>query len=398
MSCCYRLLSVLLFLLPVISANFSWAENGSVQLISQQLNTPDWFTAQPDNQLPVAFHQERFDQLPVKRRILVIYSKASSAYDQAFQTISQSFRQHRLQAGYLIINYRQQPELATALLGDSTFDLTFIAGSKATTALYTSQPKPAMPVVTVTAKDPVLQGLIDNYKAPSKTGQPKGQRHSYAFTSLNIRPESLTSYLQTLNPNLSAIGIVYGSSNQSALTTQVQPLMRAAAKAGIEVKAISINADFPETSLGRKIPATLDSFRAIDPKLNNTLLWLTGSTLLFSHLDQINDIAGNVPVLTAVPDLISSDKSSPMLSIGIGFDSNAALAALYGRQILMGRVTPDQLPVGELSPPDIAINFRKVEESGWRIPIRMFELATILFNKNGQPVHRRGIPVEQTPH
>ena len=84
-----------------------------------------------------------------------------------------------------------------------------------------------------------------------------------------------------------------------------------------------------------------------------------------------------------------------MLSIGISFESNAALAALYGRQILTGRHSPGQLPVGELSPPDIAINFKKVAESGWKIPVRMFELATILYNSNGQPVNRGGMQLEQ---
>ncbi|MGY0217430.1 ABC transporter substrate-binding protein [Endozoicomonadaceae bacterium StTr2] len=360
-------------------------------------NKPAWFGANTTIQ-PVAFSLTDFRKITAKQKVLFVYSKASSAYDQAFITITQAFRRYQQDVGYLVVNFRQQPELVRQLMQQPEFNLAFVAGSKATSALYTSQLKPAMPVVSVTAKDPVLMGLRESYDAPSGlTGSralpPEKQR--YAFTSLNIRAESLVSYLQTLNPNLVSIGIVYGSSNQSALKTQVQPLVQAARASGIHVNVISIDASDPEASLQQEIPAALANSRKVDPELKQTLLWLTGSTLLFSRLEQIDALASRVPVLSAVPDLVSSQPGSPMLSIGISFESNAALAALYGRQILTGRHTPGQLPVGELSPPDIAINFKKVAESGWTIPLRMFELATILYNSNGQPVNRGGMQLEQ---
>ncbi|MCL6272131.1 hypothetical protein M3P05_19610 [Sansalvadorimonas sp. 2012CJ34-2] len=384
-----RLQSLLALLLvtALTFSQFSQAEE-SVE------DNPEWFGVTVNGQWPVSFSERSFQSVEAEKKILFIYSKASSAYDQAFATIARSFQQHLLGASYLVVNFRQQPELARQLLLQEGFDLAFIAGSKATSELYGSQINPAMSVVTVTAKDPVLLGLIDSYEAPNTAPGQKDHRHQYAFTSLNVRPEILTSYLQTLNPRMMHIGMIYSSNNSSARTTQVLPVIAAARKVGIDVHPIAIEADQPEASLAEQIPRALATFREKDPGLVNSLIWITGSTLLFSRLEQINQLADGVPVLTAVPDLVSSKPESPMLAIGIGFQSNAALAAVYGRQILADRVTPAQLPVGELSPPDIAINFQKVEESGWRIPVRMFELATILFNKNGQPVNRRGMQVE----
>ena len=232
-------------------------------------------------------------------------------------------------------------------------------------------------------------------KLPLKTADSQRQ---YAFTSLNIRAEILTSYLKTLNPQLMHMGMIYSSDNQSAWTTQVLPMIAAARRAGIDAQPIAIDPMHIDQSLETYINKALARFRERDHHLDNSLLWITGSTLLFTKLKQIDQLADGIPVLTAVPDLVSSKPESPMMAAGISFKSNAALAAFYGRQILSGKVTPSQLPVGELSPPDIAINFQKVEESGWRIPIRMFELATILFNKDGQPVNRRGMQVELFQH
>ena len=119
------------------------------------------------SQWRVAFSNPTFRQLQAEKNILFIYSKASSAYDQAFTTIARSFQQHRLDVSYLVINFSEQPKLTQQLLLNSQFDLAFIAGSKATSALYRQQPNTAMPVVTVTAKDPVLLGLLDSYEAPA---------------------------------------------------------------------------------------------------------------------------------------------------------------------------------------------------------------------------------------
>ena len=285
---CKRLLPLVLlcFLSGISIADEHIAADESAVPVNN--NKPSWFgantTGSPATNSPVAFTLMEYRKIRAKQKVLFVYSKASSAYDQAFSTITRLFDRYQLDTSYLVVNFRQQPEQVKQLMQQPGFDLTFVAGSKATSALYTSQLKPAMPVVSVTAKDPVLMGLREDYGAPADTTgnhtlPPEKQR--YAFTSLNIRAESLVSYLQTLNPNLVSIGIVYGSSNQSALKTQVQPLALAARASGIHVNVISIDASAAEVSLEQEIPAALANSRKVDPELRQTLLWLTGSTLLF---------------------------------------------------------------------------------------------------------------------
>jgi len=46
--------------------------------------------------------------------------------------------------------------------------------------------------------------------------------------------------------------------------------------------------------------------------------------------------------------------------------------------------------VGVVSPPDIAINFRKAREIGLKIPFSFVEGANYIFDYDGKPVRHRG--------
>jgi len=74
------------------------------------------------------------------------------------------------------------------------------------------------------------------------------------------------------------------------------------------------------------------------------------------------------------------------MAIGISFESNAHLAAIYGVDILQGRVKAGDLKVGVVSPPDIAISFLKAREIGLRVPFSFFESASFVYDYDGHPV------------
>ena len=78
--------------------------------------------------------------------------------------------------------------------------------------------------------------------------------------------------------------------------------------------------------------------------------------------------------------------SQAVLSIGISFESNAHLAAVYASDILMGGKKAGELRVGIVSPPDIAINFRKAREIGMKIPFAFFESAGTVYDYDGRRV------------
>jgi putative ABC transport system substrate-binding protein len=97
--------------------------------------------------------------------------------------------------------------------------------------------------------------------------------------------------------------------------------------------------------------------------------------------------------MSAVPVVVREGDDSAVLSIGIGFESNANLAALYALDILAGRAVPGRLKVGIVSPPDIAINFRCARQIGLDIPISFFESAYDIYDYEGRLARRSGEPV-----
>ncbi len=56
---------------------------------------------------------------------------------------------------------------------------------------------------------------------------------------------------------------------------------------------------------------------------------MTGSTSVFREIATINAHAGRAAVLSAVPDVVRGGDDSAVLSIGISFESNAHVAAVY---------------------------------------------------------------------
>jgi putative ABC transport system substrate-binding protein len=97
-----------------------------------------------------------------------------------------------------------------------------------------------------------------------------------------------------------------------------------------------------------------------------------------------------VPVISAVPEIVKPGDDSAAISIGISFESNAHLAAVYGADVLLGRVAAGDLRVGIVSPPDIAINFRKTREIGMAVPFRFFESASYIYDYEGRAVRTVG--------
>jgi putative ABC transport system substrate-binding protein len=79
-----------------------------------------------------------------------------------------------------------------------------------------------------------------------------------------------------------------------------------------------------------------------------------------------------------------------VLSIGVSFESNAHIAAVYGIEILTNGADAGALKVGLVSPPDIAINFLRAREIGLKIPFRFFESASIVYDRAGRIVRDKG--------
>ena len=320
------------------------------------------------------------------KRVLVLYTKPSSAYDTAIGTIVQVFAAKQIAADFSVVNMRSdqaagQQALARAVA--ARFDLVFSMGSDATAFVFGHFRNGPIPVVSVSSKDPVLLGQARDYTSGSGT--------NIAYTSLNVPIEVQMTYLKALKPQLQQIGVLYAASNASAIETQVKPLKQVAARYGVQIFDIVVQDDRQaHAELAQKVASAAALIDRADPGGRNSIFWVTGSTSIFNEIATINAAAGPIAVLSAVPDVVQAGDNSAVLSIGVSFASNAHLAAVYGVDILTGKAQAGALKVGTISPPDIAINFRRARATGLKIPFSFFESASTIYDGAGKLVRAEG--------
>jgi putative ABC transport system substrate-binding protein len=319
------------------------------------------------------------------KRVFVLFPKQSPAYDIAMNKILGVFASKKIPAVFTAINFDQNPELAQAALEiarSEQFSLIFAMGSESTALLYENFKGESIPVVSVCAKDPVLLGQMKDYRI--------GSGSNIAFTSLNVPVEVQMAYLKKLKPNLKNIAVMYDTENKSAIETQVKPLLSIAETSSINIIEVAVNQETARENLEVEIPNALAQIARTDSINQNSIFWITGSTSVFREIATINQLANKVAVLSVVPDVVTVGDNSAILAIGVSFESNAYLAALYGIDILQGKAQVSQLPVGVVSPPDIAINFRKAQKIKLKIPFSFFESASFVYDSEGKMVRDQG--------
>lgn len=318
--------------------------------------------------------------------ILVLFPRRSSAYDIALATIIDYFDRRGFVVEFDLINFEQKDVRGAFALQEAARKqarLIFAMGSEATDWLWRNARDTRIPVVTVCSKDPVLLQQMASYEV--------GSGVNFAFTSLNLSIAVQFAYLRELSPQLRNIAVLVDRRNISAMETQALPFIEMANKLGLNAFLVAIDRpDRAAAELASVLPTTVRQMRSSEPALTRNLFWITGSTSIFSEIATINRHADRIPVLSAVPDVVRPGSDSAVMSIGVSFESNARLAAVYATNILEGRTTAGVLKVGVLSPPDIAINFLRARQIGLKIPFRFFELAEDVYGPTGASVRRHG--------
>ena len=320
------------------------------------------------------------------KKILVLFPKASSAYDTAMDTILGFFLDKRKSVHFTLINFEGRPDRglrALAWAEKTNQDLIFSMGSQSTQFIHEHYSGEKLPVVTVCSKYPVLLGQVTDYDTGSGT--------NIAYTSLDASLSLQLNYLKRLKENLKNLALLYAEDNISAVKTQVKPMAALARLEGINVIHIAVEKQSnARQELRLKIPAALQVMRHTDPELLQSIFWITGSTSVFQEIETIDNLSQGVPVLSVVPDLVRKGELSAVLSIGVSFENNALKAALYALEILEKKTEPGTLKVGVVSPPDIAINFGKAQQIGLTIPFSFFESAGTIYDYKGRPAREKG--------
>lgn len=326
-----------------------------------------------------------------QRKVMVLYPRASSAYDVSITKIFNVFEDKQLDAEVTIINFGiddVRGKEALRLADAENYDLLFAMGSESTAWLWANYRNGKLPVVSVCSKDPVVLGQSPGYDQGSGT--------NFALTSLNMPMDVQMAYVNEIKPKLRNIGVLVDSKNLSAVETQSKPVIEYAKKRGIRVLELAVNDPAnAQAELTKLVAAATAQMQRNDPDLQNSLFWLTGSTSVFKEIETINRHAGRIPVVAVVPEIVKEGDNTAAMSIGISFESNAHLAAIYAVDILMGRARVGELKVGVVSPPDIAISFRKVRDIGMTVPLSIFEAAGTIYDYDGKAVRIDGANVNK---
>ena len=345
-----------------------------------------WALARSDDSLRCSLANAPAED-PTRKVVMILFPRRSSAYDIALATIMDFFDRLGMRVEFDLINFEQKDDRGAFALAEGerkSARLIFAMGSEATDWLWRKAQDTKIPVVTVCSKDPVLLQQMKAYDV--------GSGVNFAFTSLNLSLDVQIAYLRELSPTLRNVAVLVDSRNISAMETQALPFVESCNDLGMNAFLVAIeNPQRAADELSQVLPPIVRQMRGSDPNFVRSLFWITGSTSIFSEIGTINRHSDKAPVLSAVPDVVRPGSDSAVMSIGVSFENNARLAAVYAADILDGRITAGALKVGVLSPPDIAINFLRARQIGLKIPFRFFELAEDVYGPSGLPVRKRGM-------
>jgi putative ABC transport system substrate-binding protein len=334
------------------------------------------------NPMLFEIQRKKKDQGVSSQRVLILYPRASSAYDIAITKILQIFASKNVHADVTVINFNMRDaagEEAIRFAEKNGYNLIFAMGSESTAWLFKNYLGGTIPVVSVCSKDPVQLGQIKDYA--------RGTGNNFAFTSLNVPVDVQMAYVKALRPDLKNLAVLVDSKNLSAMQTQAEPIASYARAQGIQVIWGAVdNPAKAREELIRIVGSAVQSMRKNDPDLSKSLFWLTGSTSVFREIRTINEYSDRVPVVSVVPEIVKAGADTAVLAIGVSFESNAHLAGIYGAEILSGRTKAGELKVGLVSPPDIAVSFMKAREIGLRVPFQFYETASFIYDYEGKPV------------
>lgn len=318
--------------------------------------------------------------------LLMIPFESRTAYSISVNAILTTFQERSLPAVFDIWYYDADPAIAAEAVAwaeAANLDLIMPVGSDATEYLHDTYLGGRIPVVTSASKDPVLRGQMPDYTAGSGT--------NFAYTSNTVPVRLFVSYMRQLLPKLTTVALLYDVANRSAVETQVEPLHAIASELGLTVLDVAVHGGRPvgpDLAAGMSIAS--GAMTDLDPEFGTSAWVVTGSTSVYREIAQINRLAGRIPVISTLPDVVRSGEDSAAVSIGVNQSTAVQLAAHYAVDVLAGRAEVGALPVGVVTPPDIAINFRAARRIGLRIPFRLMEAATFVYDYDGRRVRAFG--------
>ncbi len=315
--------------------------------------------------------------------MLLIPKRSVSAYSQAVNTILSAFDRRGVRAAFKIWYYANDKDNALQALAwayEHPVDLIMSVGSSATAFLHEHHRGHSIPAISSASKDPVAIGQMPDFENGSGTNM--------AYTSINVPMDVIVAYLRQLQPELDTIIVLWSEDNTSAILSQVKPLHTVAEEnGGLRVVDVTVRGEeTADEDLEANLRAALQTLEAGEDAARRFVVLLTGSTPVYERTAQIERLTGRIPVVATLPDVVREGDDSALLSIGVDMSNAVTRAAVYAIDVLSGSVDVGDLPVGVVTPPDVAISFRKARQIGHAVPFTFFESATFVYDYDGRRV------------
>ena len=320
------------------------------------------------------------------KRILILFTKPLNTFDATLTKILDVLADKQVPVTITLLNYEQDTVRLRAAIRaaeSDRVDLLAPMGSETTEDVRAMYEGGALPVLSLFTKDPVLQGWVPNYD--------QGSGSNLAYCSVAVPIEVQLAYLRELKPDVQNVAVLYSTSSRSTIEAQVEPLRRLAEPNGLTMFDIAVTDDRrPETEFEAGMPAALAKMAARDPSLQRSVFWATGTTAVINSIGTISRLAGSTPVVAVYPDLVQEGEASAVVSVGIAYENVGYLDSVYLLDLLYNGKRAGDLKVGVISPPDLAISFRKARDIGLKIPFGFFENAGYVYDPHGRTVRKNG--------
>jgi putative ABC transport system substrate-binding protein len=288
-----------------------------------------------------------------------------SASPDVFASRLRAFRQGLSEAGYVegrnvVIEYRwaegqydRFPALAADLVRRK---VAVIAAPGSTPAAVAAKAATTIiPIVFVTATDPVDTGLV------ASLNRPGGNATGVAVLSVETGPKQL-EVLHEMIPKATAIALLVNPTSPLVAETQSRALQAAARTLGLKVHVLhaSTERDFDT------VFATLVQQRANGLVISSEALFTNRSTLLAAL-----SLRHGVPAIYQFREFAAA---GGLMSYGPSLTDGHRLAGVYVGRILKGD-KPADLPVQQSTKFELAINLKTAKALGLTIPQTLLQRA-----------------------
>ena len=278
----------------------------------------------------------------------------------------EAFRQELSKLGWIegkniTIEYRfgenkgpaRHPELAADLV-HLKVDLIVVSGVGA--VLAAKKATTTIPIVMVTASDPMGAGLV------ASLARPGGNVTGNSGLSFELNTKRL-EILKDAVPKLARVGLLLVPGANIGIDLQLKEFRPAAL-------ALKLKLDEIET---QRDPKGLESaFQTAKQKQVNAIMTTTGRTF-FAERKRIVELAGKyrLPAIYFQKEFVDE---GGLMSYGVDFDDLYRKAAHYVDKILKGS-KPADLPIQQATKFEFVINLKAAKQIGLRIPVEVLARA-----------------------